>query len=230
MRPGARRGRDGAAGPPEPALTTLLPLYVYPGEDPDAWAEVAGHGSAVLVVVNVHNGPGGAYDAAYGYATAALAERGVPMLGYVDLGYADRALAAVRADLAAWRWYPIDGIFFDQAPTDPTRLGWVEQVVAAVRGRVVLNPGTRPDPGYADLADLVCTFEGPWPRYRAMPAEPDLANAAHLVYAVPPDELPAATRRLRRRVDTGLVTDLAGVNPYRGLPATLRPLTAGSGR
>jgi hypothetical protein len=204
------------------SMTTLLPLYVYPGDDPEAWAEVARNGSDLLVVVNVHNGPGHGYDSAYGYATAALAERGVAMLGYVDLGYGDRPLTSVRADVAAWRWYPVDGIFFDQVPADRSRLGWVAQVTTGVDGRIVLNPGTRPDPAYAELADLVCTFEGPWLRYRATPAEPDWDNAAHLVYEVPPQELAAATRRLHRRVRAGLVTDLAGVNPYRGLPATRR--------
>jgi spherulation-specific family 4 protein len=209
-------------------VSVLLPLYVYPADDPGAWAGVATCGRDVTVVVNVHNGPGSTYDPAYGYATAALAATRVPMLGYVDLGYAQRSLDAVHADIAAWRWYPVGGIFLDQAPSDAAALGWVGQAASAVHGRVVLNPGTRPDPRYAALADLVCTYEGPWPRYRATPAEPDWPNAAHLVYDVPPEDLAAATRRLYRRVACGLVTDLAGVNPYRGLPAPLRaaPATA----
>jgi len=210
-------------------VRTLLPLYVYPADDPDAWAgaaAVAAQGTELTVIVNVHNGPGGRYDPAYGYATATLAASGVPLLGYVDLGYAARPLRAVHADIAAWRWYPIGGVFFDQVPSDASALGWVGLAVAPVRGRVVLNPGTRPHPGYAALADVVCTYEGPWPRYRATPAEADWPNAAHLVYGVPPEDLPAATRRIYRRVVHGLVTDLDGPNPYRGLPAHLRPAGA----
>jgi hypothetical protein len=207
-------------------VTVVLPLYVYPADDPDAWAALAAPAGDVEVVVNVHNGPGTRYDPTYGYATAALAAAGVPMLGYVDLGYATRSLALVHADVASWRWYPVGGVFFDQVPADASALGWVGLAVAAVRGRVVLNPGCRPHPGYAALADLVCTYEGGWARYRATPAEPDWPNAAHLVYEVPVEEFAAATRRLRRRVAHGLVTDLGGANPYRGLPALMQPARA----
>lgn len=152
-------------------MTTLLPLYAYPTEDPDAWATVARHGTNLAVVVNVHNGPGERYDPSYGYATAALAAAGVTQLGYVDLGYAQRPFAQVQADIAAWQWYPVDGIFFDQAPADPARLGWTALAAGQARGGVVLNPGTRPHAGYAAIADLVCTFEGPWLKYRAVPAD-----------------------------------------------------------
>jgi hypothetical protein len=176
----------------------------------------------ITVIVNVHNGPGRRYDPAYGYACAALAEAKVPMLGYVDVDYAGRPVTDVRNDVLAWRAYPVGGVFFDQAPSDLASLGWMTHAVATVRGRIVLNPGVRPHPGYAALADLVCTYEGPWPRYRATPAEPDWPNAAHLVYDVPAADLTEATRRLHRRVAHGLVTDLAGANPYRGLPAPLR--------
>ena len=203
-------------------MTTLLPLYVYPTDDPDAWARVAANRWDMSVVVNVHNGPGGRYDPAYGYATATLAEAGVPMLGYVDVGYGTRALVDVRSDIEAWRAYPVGGVFYDQVPSDRASLGWMTMAAATVRGRIVLNPGVRPHPGYAALADLVCTYEGPWPRYRATPAEPDWPNAAHIVYDVPVCDLAEATRRLYRRVAHGLVTDLAGTNPYRGLPAPLR--------
>lgn len=203
-------------------MTTLLPLYVYPNDDPDAWTAVAAGRWDVTVVVNVHNGPGRRYDPAYGYACAALAEAEVPMLGYVDVDYAGRPITDVRNDILAWRAYPVGGVFFDQVPSDLGSLGWMTYAVAPVRGRIVLNPGVRPHPGYAALADLVCTYEGPWPRYRATPAEPDWPNAAHLVYDVPVQDLTEATRRLHRRVAHGLVTDLAGTNPYRGLPAPLR--------
>jgi Spherulation-specific family 4 len=214
-------------------VNMLLPLYVYPADDPGAWSTIAGRARDLTVVVNVHNGPGADYDPTYGYATATLAGADVAMLGYVDLGYAQRPLASVHADIVAWRRYPVGGLFFDRVPTDAATLGWVGLAVSPVRGRLVLNPGTRPHPGYAAMADLVCTFEGPWPRYRAAPAEPDWPNAAHLVYGVPPEEMAAAVRRVGRRVTHGLVTDLAGANPYRGLPLTLRgvvPAARSAGR
>jgi hypothetical protein len=113
-------------------------------------------------------------------------------------------------------------VFFDHAPARSDALDWVREAVSAVRGRVALNPGTRPAAAYAELADLVCTFEGPWLKYRLTPAQRDWPNAVHLVYGVPQDELVAARRRLLSRVTHGLVTDLDFPLPYRGLPAYLR--------
>jgi hypothetical protein len=199
----------------------LLPLYVYPLDDPDAWATVGRLGPDVTVIVNVHNGPGTGYDPAYGYASAALAAAGIPMVGYVDLDYGSRPMADVYDDISRWRLYPVGGVFFDRAPAHRGSLAWVGEAIAPVRGQVVLNPGTRPDAGYAALADLVCTFEGPWLKYRLTPAQPDWPNAAHLVYGVASDELATARRRLYSRVAHGLITDLDFPLPYRGLPANL---------
>jgi hypothetical protein len=178
-------------------------------------------GPDVTVVVNVHNGPGAGYDPAYGYASAALAAAGIPMVGYVDLDYGSRPMADVHDDVSRWRLYPVGGVFFDRSPSHAGSLAWVSEAAARVRGQVILNPGTRPDAGYAALADLVCTFEGPWLKYRLTPAQPDWPNAAHLVYGVPSDDLATARRRLDSRVAHGLITDLDLPLPYRGLPAHL---------
>jgi len=115
-------------------VTTLLPLYVYPADDPDAWTAVATHGWDVTVIVNVHNGPGRRYDPAYGYACAALAEAKVPTLGYVDVDYAGRPVTDVRNDILAWRAYPVGGVFFDQVPSDLASLGWMTHAVADACG------------------------------------------------------------------------------------------------
>jgi len=207
-------------------VNLLIPLYVYPLDDREAWTAATRLGSDATIIVNVHNGPGERYDPAYAYATAALASAGVPMLGYVDLDYAARTLEAVYADITAWRLYPVGGVFFDRVPSESDALSWTALATAPVRGRVALNPGTRPHPGYAALADVICTFEGPWTTYRRQPAEPDWPNAAHLVYGIPPDDLPAAQRRLERRVPTGLASELDVPEPYRGLPTGLRGTAA----
>jgi hypothetical protein len=229
-------------------MTALLPLYVHPLADPEAWALAAGLAGHALVVVNVHNGPGQVPDPAYREATARLRAGWVPMLGYVDLDYGRRPGGAIRADLAGWGRYPVTGIFFDQAPGDQAGLGWTARQAGLARqaypppgrspghsvpswpdqrprpGRrplptVVLNPGVVPAPGYAALADLICTYEGPWDGYRDRPGTTrDCPNAAHLVYGVPVDELPAATALLRSRTRYGLVSELGPPLPYLGLP------------
>jgi len=211
----------------------LLPLYVHPLDDPLAWESLCQGGDRVTVVVNVHDGPGRDRDDAYVVTAARLHQYGVRMLGYVDLDYGTRANGEVWCDIVGWARYPVGGIFFDQVPSDEAGLPYVAQVVRAVRGAVVLNPGTRCAPGYAALADAVCTYEGPWSSYvdavdPAMTRGRDWPNAAHLVYGVPRDSLGAATALLLSRAPHGLVTDLDAPLPYAGLPASLRDRAATS--
>lgn len=200
----------------------LLPLYVHPLEDPHAWEVAASAGPEVAVVINVHNGPGALREAAYLAATARLRAAGVLMLGYVDLGYSQRASGEIWCDLAGWAKYPVGGVFFDQAPSGAADLIAVGRIARAVAGTVVLNPGTPPAAGYASIADIVCTFEGDWTTYTAMPAKPDWPNAAHLVYGVPVAAIPEAEVLLRSRAPHGLVTDLHAPLPYLGVPAPMR--------
>jgi len=211
----------------------LLPLYVHPLVDPDAWESLCRSTERPTTIVNVHNGPGGAgRDEVYAVATARLHRSGVRMLGYVDLDYGNRANGEVWCDIVGWAQYPVGGIFFDQVPADAAGLAYVTQVVRAVRGSVVLNPGTRCLPGYADLADVVCTFEGSWESYvdappaYGLPDGRDWPNAAHLVYGVPTERVGTATALLLSQAPHGLVTDLVPPLPYEGLPSVVRERAA----
>jgi len=199
-------------------VKTLVPLYVHPVADPLAWTVAARLGTMATVVVNVHNGPGDGTDRSYLDATARLAAAGVPMLGYVDLDYGTRPEALVRKDIDAWSGYPVGGVFLDRVPTGRAALGPVARVCATVAGTVALNPGTRPDPGYLDLADIVCTYEGPWSSYDAGPGAP---NEAHLVYGVPCERWDETVARVAARAGYGYVTERDAPLPYLGLPARL---------
>jgi hypothetical protein len=204
-------------------MTTLLPMYVHPLDDPVGWRALTGYAGEVTVIVNVHDGPGEYPNSSYEEVTAALRLAGVDMIGYVDLDYGARPAGDVWRDVVDWELrYPVSGLFFDRVAADREGLAQVAHVVRSVSRPVVLNPGTRPDAGYADLAATVCTFEGGWRQYRAAASSVDWPNAAHLVYGVPRGELDEATALLRRRVSSGLVSDLDGPNPYHGLPAGLR--------
>ena len=211
-------------------MTLLLPLYAHPAEDPRAWRPAPLRNAGATVIVNVHDGPGEALDPAYQEVTADLQTAGVAMLGYVDLDYGRRPFEQVTADVAAWRRYPVGGIFFDQAPSAVSGLSAVSRAVSCVRdGHVVLNPGTRPHPAYSPLAERICTFEGPWQAYLDDGREPDWPHALHLVYGVPPRLLGEAALRMSRRCAGGLVSDLTAPLPYLGLPGWLRlPVTASS--
>ncbi|HET6213378.1 MAG TPA: spherulation-specific family 4 protein [Micromonosporaceae bacterium] len=213
----------------------LVPLYVHPSTDPGAWQPgawraVAGAGG-VTVVVNVSDGPGRGPDPAYRAATEVLARAGVPMLGYVDLGYAGRPLSDLLDDVAHWADYPVRGVFLDQAPASPFSVGPAALAVRAARRlglpEVVLNPGTVPDRLYRDFGAKLCVFEGGWADYQAWSGAGGQPGDGHLVYAVPPADLPYARRLLADRgAGFGLATDLAPPAPYGGLPSAL-PMAAG---
>jgi hypothetical protein len=180
----------------------------------------------VSLIVNVHDGPGNGRDSTYLEATRQLDRAGVPMLGYVDLAYGARLDGEVWRDIAGWSPYRVSGIFFDRAPSGWPAVDYVARVVRAVRGTVVLNPGTRCHRAYGALADLICTFEGSWATYRSeyrdLDPEPDCSTAVHLVYGVPVAELAEAQATVDSRARHGLVTDLDLPLPYAGLPPAFR--------
>ena len=180
-------------------MKTLLPLYVHPIDDPAAWTAIARATADVTVIVNVHNGPGVGLDPVYAEATEPLRAAGVPMLGYVDLDYGERTRVAVTRDLLGWRRYPVGGVFFDQVPAARSRHPPSPYGCAPPAASVCPPWSSTRAPGrtgYAALADIICTFEGPWDTYASRPAEPDWPNAAHLVYGAPPDRVTEAARRL----------------------------------
>ncbi|MEV7174968.1 spherulation-specific family 4 protein, partial [Streptomyces sp. NPDC093224] len=98
-------------------------------------------------------------------------------------------------------WYATDGAFLDQASADPELLPHYGRLAVAARAAgartLVLNHGVHPHPGYARLADLLVTFEGPWDAYREAESVPSWTadhparRFCHLVYAVPPGALAA---------------------------------------
>jgi Spherulation-specific family 4 len=214
-------------------MNTLLPLYAHPLADPGAWILAAGagrDGREVTIVVNIQDGPdrvpaGSDRDPVYAATTDHLATAGVPMLGYVDLGYATRAVADIVDDVARWADYPVDGVFFDQAPTSPFSIGPVALAIrvarrAGVGGRIVLNPGLPTDSLYRDLGTEIVVYEGTWADYKRWSADGSRPGDGHLVYGVPAAQFAKAERLLDERgAAFGLVTDLDAPAPYEGVPA-----------
>jgi hypothetical protein len=146
-----------------PRCDLLVPAYV----PPDAVSQLARDARPRLLVVNPASGPGSARDDAYAGAVRAAQRAGTRVLGYVATGYGVRPRAHVEADVARYReWYGTDGVFLDEAAAAPSLLGHYRALVDRARATgarfVVLNPGTVPDRGYFDVADVVVTFEGPY--------------------------------------------------------------------
>jgi hypothetical protein len=192
-------------------VSLLIPLYVHPAEDPDAWRRLTGAAHrAYGVVLNPASGPGPRPDPAFTAAAGALRAAGVRLLGYVDTGYGARDREAAADEMRRYReWYAADGCFLDRVTTHPEGVPDCRRLVRAVRrcgaDTVVLNPGTHPAPGYVRLADLTVTFEGPWSVYvsefsrPAWTARQPPERLCHLVYEVPEALVPLAVRTAGER-------------------------------
>ncbi|MEU3458322.1 spherulation-specific family 4 protein [Streptomyces sp. NPDC006733] len=212
----------------------LVPLYVHPAVDPGAWRTLVGAADLLYgVVLNVADGPGTIRDPAFAVVAEELRAAGVRVLGYVDTAYGRRPAHAVVADLRRHRrWYGTDGVFFDQAAADIGLLGyyrWLARTARVCGSRtVVLNPGAHPAPGYAEIADLLVTFEGSWATYRAAVAVPAWTGRypaerfCHLVYDVPAKlcALAARTAGLRGAAVHCAVPG-SGANPWQAVSPDL---------
>ena len=216
-------------------MTLLVPMYVHPAVDPDAWRTLVASAPLLYgVVLNVDDGPGSVPDPAFTDPVRDLRAAGVRVLGYVDTDYGRRPVRAVAQDFERHRdWYATDGFFLDQVAADQAGLRHYRRLARAARTRggrtVALNPGVHPAPGYAAFADLLVTFEGDWDAYCAAPAAPPWAagHAAdrfcHLVHGVPKRlcGLAARTAELRGAAVHCAVTG-HGPNPWSALPPALR--------
>jgi hypothetical protein len=204
----------------------VVPAYFHPAVAPDDWAALAALAGRVrMVVLNVADGPGERSDPAF---TPVLDVLPGGVAGYVDTDYGRRPHVAVEADLARYRrWYPkARSVFFDRVAAGPDLVGHYADLARVARATgvdaVVFNHGVHPDPAYAEHADLLGTFEGPWSAYRKLEV-PGWARRGdrflHLVHAVPTRSLPAARRLAASRAGAAYVTDLVGSNPWRRLRA-----------
>ena len=209
----------------------VVPAYFRPDVRPDDWDMLAKHASQVrLVILNLANGPGPAPDPAFYPALARLRDAGVAVAGYVDTNYGRRPGREALDDLGLFlRWYGVAGVCFDRAAGTAEHLGYYAALSRYARdmgARVVLfNHGAHPLEAYAEHANLLGTFEGPWRAYlqlavprwtRSRPAD----KFYHVVYSVPPENYDHAfLLAMRRRAGSAYITDRRGTNPYDCLPA-----------
>jgi hypothetical protein len=207
-----------------------VPAYFHPGRDAGTWELLAVRASAVgLVVVNPSSGVGATADPAYRALCAGPWRPAIA--GYVDTAYARRPLAEVVDEAVTYaRRYGVGSVFADQVTSGPADLPYYRELARHLRAagvdRVALNPGTVPEPGYLEIADVVVTFEDTAEAYRRWrPGRSPTGRAAawHLVH-----DAPVATHRaiLARAGRLGaayaFVTDRRLPNPWDGLPGGWR--------
>jgi len=220
-----------------------IPSYQDPGSPQwNAWA-APGRQSVGIMIVNENNGDDTSYQPAIAAAIRAARARGIFVVGYVYTGYGLRDSAVVRERVdAVYRNYSVDGIFYDEVPTDclaanpigGTTYGYYQQLGEYVRAQqaggrlVILNPGTQPaNDCWMSIANILVTAESSslsdyttnyqdqaW--FHDYPPE----RFWHIVYAAPGQDQFERILSLSHARGAGwlYVTDLGGDNPYAAPP------------
>ncbi|GAA0946107.1 spherulation-specific family 4 protein [Nonomuraea longicatena] len=207
------------------AVGTCVPAY-FRLDRAQSWRRLLAEPPRMVVLdLGEHRDPG------YRPVIAGLAAAGSEVLARVDTDFGLRPVADVRADLRrAHAWYGLRGAFLDQVAAGAGRLDHYRRLVDGASGTVVLNPGVYPDPGYAALADVLVTFEGPLAAYRAI-REPSWARAlarsrfCHLIHGVAERARAVTLRKAARLAGTVHLSDNPG---WAELPAYYgRPIAGG---
>lgn len=217
-----------------------VPSYQDPGSTEwTAWA-APGAKAVGMMIVNLNNGDDEGYYASVDQAIRTTRRQGIFVLGYTYTGYGARDPKVVRRKIdAVYRNYLVDGIFFDEAPTDcnasnpflPTQFLYYEALTNYVREKAgaritVLNPGTySPSDCWMGITNILMNWEDqglatyrsdyvdfPW--VHKYPPE----RFWHIVYGMGAGETPAALALAKQR-NAGWVY-LTGeiANPYASPP------------
>ncbi|WP_112471024.1 spherulation-specific family 4 protein [Streptomyces triticisoli] len=186
-----------------------VPGCAHPLLAPAEWTELTRPGTPLhWVVLNVADGPGVQPDPHCLEAAGRLRNAGVRVLGHLDAAHGARPLAELVADARRYLdWYRADGFLLDHCPADHAGLPEVRRTAGALRAlrddaHVVLGHGTHPHPGYAENADQLVTFRGPWTDYRwsqvaEWTADYPPERFCHLVHGLPRGHLDEALRIAR---------------------------------
>ena len=140
----------------------VIAAYFYPGA---LWDRMAAAGRKIgTVIMNPASGPGNAIDQNYVAAVAKVRAAGIRVIGYVHTSYGARDMATMKAEVDAYKSrYKVDGIFFDEASDQASRVPYYQELANYVRSTtgtyVMLNPGVYPNEGYIAIADSHMVFE-----------------------------------------------------------------------
>ncbi|GAA0663281.1 spherulation-specific family 4 protein [Streptomyces thermocarboxydovorans] len=186
-----------------------IPGIAHPLVAPAEWKALTTPGAPLhWVVLDVADGPGAQPDPHCLDAAGRLRNAGVRVLGRLDSAHGDRGFGQVIADAHRYLdWYEVDGFLLDRCPADALRLYEMRRTTAALRvlrddAHIVLGHGIHPHPGYADIADQLVTFSGPWSDYRwsqvaEWTADLPPERFCHFVHGVPRPHLEEALRIAR---------------------------------
>ncbi|MET8679191.1 spherulation-specific family 4 protein [Streptomyces sp. NPDC004647] len=212
-----------------------VPGYAHPLVAPAEWAELTRPETPLhWTVLNVDRGPGVLPDPHCLEAAGRLRNAGVRVLGHLDLRLGTRPFGELISDAHRFLdWYKVDGFYLDRCPSERSALQETRRTVTTLRALlegayVVFGHGRHPCPEYADAADQLVTFSGPWSKYRwsqvaEWTADHDPQRFCHLVYGLPRTHLEEAVRIARwQGAGTIYFTDRTdrggGCRPWEALP------------
>lgn len=155
------------------------------------------------------------------------------LIGYVSTSYGNRALEAVKADIAAWpsRYPQISGFFLDEQASSAAKTDHYGKIYDYIKSQhpgfaVYSNPGALCDAAYVTRpgTDTACLFENKQgfaafvrPGWAAMFPSDRLAALAYSVKQ--PEKMKQFFKRAQAQgIGYFYVTDRAGANPWNGLP------------
>lgn len=164
------------------------------------------------------------------------------LLGHLDLAFGNRPFGELIADARSFLdWYRVGGFYLGRCPAERADLPAVRRLTSTLHtllegsdsgdegGRLVLGHGTHPYPGYAETADQLVTFRGPWTDYRwsqvaQWTADYPPERFAHFVHGVPRTHLEEAMRIARwQGAGTIFFTDRddhhGQTDPFAALPS-----------
>ena len=183
--------------------------YAHPLVAPAEWAALTRPGTPLdWVVLDVADGPGVRPDPHCLEAAGRLTNAGGRVLGRLGTAHGIRGFAELVADAHRYLdWYRVDGFLLDRCPTEHAALPGIRRTVTTLRAlrddaHIVLGHGTHPHPGYAEVADQLVTFSGPWSEYRwsqvaEWTADHPPERFCHFVHGIPHRHLDEALRIAR---------------------------------
>jgi hypothetical protein len=207
---------------------------------PGAWLEaIAGAPSVGTVILNPENGPGANLDSGYAQLVRRAQSVGISVLGYVYTQWADGNVSAQQAE--GWidqyyTWYHVDGIMLDEANDTcaSVPLRYYQTLYDYIKAKspratVMLNPGTAVGECYAQVSDVLLTFEDNYSSYLFGYAGSNWtagyppSHFFHIVFGVPTaaEMLGVVSMAVSRGAGWVFVTDLndSDGNPYNSLPS-----------
>ena len=217
-----------------------VPSYQDPGSPQwTAWA-APGAKAVGVMIVNLNNGDDETYYPNVDRAIRATRKQGIFVLGYTYTGYGTRDPKIIRQKVdAVYRNYLVDGMFFDEAPTDcnasnpflPTQFLYYEALTNYVREKAgarvtVLNPGTySPSDCWMGITNILmnwedqglANYENNYVNYAWVHKYPP-DRFWHIVYGMRADQLQAALEVAKQRNAGWVYLTQETGNPYASPP------------